>query len=93
MYRSGLVDTLVTHANMKVFGLTPLFGDRRGYMPPQLKTKTGLMQDWVFGLGYRLRISILKWWESSGFFSNQSRHRLTAVLKIIRFREEQGTKR
>ena len=22
------------------FGLTPLFGDRRGFMPPQLKTKT-----------------------------------------------------
>jgi hypothetical protein len=21
------------------FGLTPLFGDRRGFMPPQLKTK------------------------------------------------------
>ena len=39
MYRSGLVDTLVTHANMKVLGLTPLFGDRRGFMPPQLKTK------------------------------------------------------
>ena len=37
--RSGLVDTLFTHANMKGFGLTPLFGDRRGYMPPQLKTK------------------------------------------------------
>ena len=30
---------LVTHANMKEFGLTPLFGDRCGYMPPQLKTK------------------------------------------------------
>ena len=40
MYRSGLVDTLVTHANMKGLGLTPLFGDRRGFMPPQLKTKT-----------------------------------------------------
>ena len=40
MYRSGLVDTLVTHANMKGFGLTPLSGDQRGYMPPQLKTKT-----------------------------------------------------
>ena len=38
MYRSGLVDTLVTHANMKGLGLTPLFGDRRGFMPPQLKT-------------------------------------------------------
>ena len=31
--------TNVTHANMKVFGLTPLFGDRRGFMPAQLKTK------------------------------------------------------
>ena len=39
MYRLGLVDMLVTHANMNGFGLTPLFGDRRGYMPPQLKTK------------------------------------------------------
>ena len=39
MYRSGLVDTLVTHANMKGLGLTPLFRDRRGFMPPQLKTK------------------------------------------------------
>ena len=28
---------LVTHANMKGFGLTPLFGHRRGYMPPHLK--------------------------------------------------------
>ena len=24
------------------FGLTPLFGDRRGFMPPQLKTKQKL---------------------------------------------------
>ena len=39
MFRSGLVDTLVTHANIKGFGLTPLSGDRRGYMPPLLKTK------------------------------------------------------
>ena len=39
MYRSGLVDTLVTHANMKRLGLTPLFGDPRGFMPPQLKAK------------------------------------------------------
>ena len=37
MYRLGLVNTLDTHANMKGFGLTPLYGDRRGYMPPQLK--------------------------------------------------------
>ena len=33
-------DMLVTHANMKGLGLTPLFGDRGGFMPPQLKTKT-----------------------------------------------------
>ena len=38
MFRLGLVDTLVTHANIKGFGLTPLSGDRRGYMPPLLKT-------------------------------------------------------
>jgi hypothetical protein len=37
MYRSGLVDTLVTLANMKGLGRTPLLGDRRGFMPPQLK--------------------------------------------------------
>ena len=30
---------LVTHANIKGFGLTPLSEDRRGYMPPLLKTK------------------------------------------------------
>ena len=35
----GLVDTLVTHTNIEGFGLTPLSGDRRGYMPPLLKTK------------------------------------------------------
>ena len=29
---------LVTHAIMKGLGLTPLFKDRRGFMPPQLKT-------------------------------------------------------
>ena len=39
MYRLGLVDKLVTHANMKGLGLTPLFGDGRGFMPPHLKTK------------------------------------------------------
>ena len=39
MYRLGLVGKLVTHANMKGLGLTPLFGDGRGFMPPHLKTK------------------------------------------------------
>ena len=50
MYRSGLVNTLVTHANMKGFGLTPLFGDCRGYMPPQLKTNK---QDIAFLQNYK----------------------------------------
>ena len=45
MYRSGLVDTFVTHAKMKGLGLIPLFGDRRGFMPPQLKTKHLLYMD------------------------------------------------
>ena len=40
MFILGLVDTLVTHANIKGFGLTPLSGDCRGYMPPLLETKT-----------------------------------------------------
>ena len=39
MYRLGLVDTLVTHANMKEFCLVSLSTECRGYMPPQLKTK------------------------------------------------------
>ena len=39
MYRLGLVDMLVTHANIKGFSLTSLSGVRRGFMPPQLKTK------------------------------------------------------
>ena len=33
-----MVDTLVTHGNMKGFGLASLSGARHGYMPPQLKT-------------------------------------------------------
>ena len=39
MFRSGMVDKLVTHANIEEFGLTPLSGDRSGYMPLLLKTK------------------------------------------------------
>ena len=34
---------LVTHPKMKGFGLTPSFGDRRGYTPSQLKTKTDIL--------------------------------------------------
>ena len=40
MYISGLVNTLVIHANMQGFGLASLSETRHGYMPPQLKTKT-----------------------------------------------------
>ena len=40
IYRLGLVGTLVTHANKKGFGLASLSGVCRGFMPPQLKTKT-----------------------------------------------------
>ena len=51
MYRSGLLDTLVTHTNIEGFGLTPLSGDRHGYMPPLLKTKQkqnlGLIKTWT----------------------------------------------
>ena len=32
----------ILDANMKGLGLTPLFGDRRGFMPPQLKKTEGL---------------------------------------------------
>ena len=39
MYRSGLVDMLVTHASVKGLGLIPSFRDHSGLMPPQLKTK------------------------------------------------------
>ena len=42
MFRSRLVDTLVTHANTKGFGGTFLSGARGGYMPPLLKTKTDM---------------------------------------------------
>jgi len=38
----GLVDTLVTHANTKGFGLTSMSGVRRDFMLPQLKTKNEL---------------------------------------------------
>ena len=37
--------TFRTHANMKGLGLTPLFGDRRGFMPPQVKTTNKLISD------------------------------------------------
>jgi hypothetical protein len=38
---------LVNHANMKGFGLTPLFGDRSGYMPPQLKKQQHILSQIV----------------------------------------------
>ena len=39
--RSGLVDTLVAHANTNGNGQTSLDGVSSGFMPPQLKTKQG----------------------------------------------------
>ena len=42
MYRSGLVETLVIHANTKGFGLTSYSGVLRGFIPPQLETKQTL---------------------------------------------------
>ena len=37
---------------MKGLGLTPLFGDRRGFMPPQLKTKTKSIRAYLQGRDY-----------------------------------------
>ena len=34
---------LATHNNKEGFGLTPLSGDRRDYMPPLLKTKQNIV--------------------------------------------------
>ena len=36
---NGFATTFFKANHIKGFGLTPLFGDRRGYMPPLLKTK------------------------------------------------------
>jgi hypothetical protein len=65
MFRLGLVDTLIIHANIKGFGLTPLSGDRRGYTlqhfkmadskklsfskSPILKKNCENFMDWSFG--------------------------------------------
>ena len=38
IYKSGLVDQLITNDNMKGFGLASLCGARPGYMPHVLKT-------------------------------------------------------
>ena len=48
MFISGLVDTLVTHANKEGFGLTPLSEDHCGNMPPLLKTKKHILQIFFF---------------------------------------------
>ena len=45
---------MVAHANIKELGLTPLFGDRRGVMPPQLKQTKQL-----FKVGYFLTSTYL----------------------------------
>ena len=75
MYRSGLVNTLVTHANMNGLGLTPLFGDRPGFMPPQVKTK----QTRSVALS---RLSA--WWSSLyAFFDPQSHPDSCTQLEFI----------
>ena len=56
MFRSGLVDMLVTHANKEGFGLTPLSGDRRGYMLPLLKTKNKLKKENVLLIYKDMRV-------------------------------------
>jgi hypothetical protein len=57
MFRLGLVNTLVTHANIKGFGLTPLSGERRGYMPPLLKTKNNNSTKSVYALAFKVLIT------------------------------------
>ena len=61
---ASLVNTLVTHANMKV--LTPLFGDRRGLMPPQLrlmkKNKKNSYQEAVEGIARKPSFTFWSWW-------------------------------
>ena len=54
MYRSGLVDMLVTHTDIEGFGLTPLSGDCRDNMPPLLKTKTIVSKSAEIGGGEQL---------------------------------------
>ena len=59
---------LVTHANIKGFGLTPLSVDRCGYMPPLLKTKQAF-QDFVgclssySAMNIERETKINKWWQ------------------------------
>ena len=59
MFRSGLVDMLVTHANKEGFGLTPLSGDHRGYMPPLLKTNQVMKSSLMYKC-HRVYIFILE---------------------------------
>ena len=59
MYRSVLVDKLVTHVNTKGFGLTSLSGFRRGFMPLQLKTKTK-QSFFFFNMLYLFQLNVLK---------------------------------
>ena len=61
MYKSGLVDMLVTHANIEGFGLTPLSWDRRGYMPPLLKTKTIIFYQILISYCKFIKTKALKW--------------------------------
>ena len=81
MFRSGLVDMLVTHANMKGFGQTPSFGDRRGFMPPQLKTK----QTHCSLTDFQKENSINKWSiKIKDFFRKDFNQLWTARLSSVR---------
>ena len=57
LLRLGLVETLVTHANIKGFGITPLSGDCRGYMPTLLKTKHQFTFVFYFEISLQLNVS------------------------------------
>ena len=54
MFTSRLVNTLVTHANKKGFGLASLFGARHGYMPPQFKKN--VLYELVFFVYFGLNV-------------------------------------
>ena len=84
MFISGLVDTLVTHANKEGFGLTPLFGDCRGYKPPLLQTKQKthvilLTTLWNFAL-----VSKQPYFHFNGCYVNGERL-LMHIWTVVRF--------
>ena len=66
MYRSVLVDTLVTHTNIEGFGLTPLSGDHHGYMPPLLKTKQTFMRPTLYCFVHSSNLNFLNYFSLPG---------------------------